>query len=204
MSIIKINRAVTLLLLALSTAPPLTAAKLGKDHKKPRSDDDKALKNKQHEEKLKLIPKGRTRAELAGTCSDAHPRGYQWVDSDGYPFNCYWYSQGNRCEQYGSDYAGPLPPPNYEGLWNVVPQTAQEACCACGGGVRPQPCTLDGTEWNKRCHCEDLPDRGMMCLVAQENVDGCNDDSWGDPYGATNEVCCVCGGGHNTVVGVAQ
>eukprot|EP01083_Nonionella_stella_P076904 209757_1 len=38
--------------------------------------------------------------------------------------DCVWYSKGSRCEEYGDDYAN-------DG------KTANEACCACGGGYFP-------------------------------------------------------------------
>lgn len=44
-----------------------------------------------------------------------------WYDSDGPEYNCAFYSQGRNCEQYGDQYEN-------------FGKTANEACCACGGG----------------------------------------------------------------------
>jgi len=44
-----------------------------------------------------------------------------WFDSDGAAYDCRWYAENNRCTTYGGGYAN-------GGL------TAQDACCACGGG----------------------------------------------------------------------
>lgn len=44
-----------------------------------------------------------------------------WYDSDGAAYDCRWYAENNRCTTYGGGYAN-------GGL------TAQDACCACGGG----------------------------------------------------------------------
>ena len=51
-------------------------------------------------------------------CAD-YPVG--WHDSDGASYNCIWYAVGTRCAAYGNMYA-------HDEF------TAQEACCACGGG----------------------------------------------------------------------
>ena len=53
-----------------------------------------------------------------GGCGDS-PSG--WYDSDGSEYDCNWYAQLNRCEEYGDGYAN-------DGV------TANMACCACGGG----------------------------------------------------------------------
>ena len=42
-------------------------------------------------------------------------------DSDGATYNCDWYSQGSNCEVYGDSFEN-------------FGKTANEACCACGGG----------------------------------------------------------------------
>jgi len=54
----------------------------------------------------------------SGGCADS-PQG--WHDSDGSDFHCGWYAQGNNCQRYGSGY-------------RKFGKTANEACCACGGG----------------------------------------------------------------------
>jgi len=59
----------------------------------------------------------------APTCDPANcqdsPLG--WHDSDGAQYNCAWYAQGTNCQSYGDSYEN-------DG------KTANEACCACGGG----------------------------------------------------------------------
>ena len=45
-----------------------------------------------------------------------------WYDSAGREFDCFWYSQGNRCEEYGDQFSN-------------FGYTAKQACAACGGGV---------------------------------------------------------------------
>jgi len=55
-----------------------------------------------------------------GGCTD-DPLG--WNDSDGPIFNCEWYSQADNCATYG-------------GFYGVQGRTANQACCACGGGKR--------------------------------------------------------------------
>lgn len=53
------------------------------------------------------------------TCRDSP---YNWYDSDGPGYNCNWYASDSRyCSAYGSDYRN-------------FGRTANEACCACGGG----------------------------------------------------------------------
>ena len=52
-------------------------------------------------------------------CTDT-PLG--WFDADGELYDCKWYAQGNNCETYGSGYMH-------------LDKTANEACCACGGGT---------------------------------------------------------------------
>lgn len=55
-------------------------------------------------------------------CSDYNPgNGEEWYDRDGPFYNCAWYSQGTSCSDYGDSYAN-------------FGQTANTACCACGGG----------------------------------------------------------------------
>jgi len=51
-------------------------------------------------------------------CFD-YPEG--WHDSDGIKYDCNWYATSNNCEDFGDG-------------WPHLGKTAQEACCACGGG----------------------------------------------------------------------
>ncbi len=63
-------------------------------------------------------------------CADS-PVG--WHDGDGTEFNCGWYGIGNRCTLYGNDYPG------------TDGKTANEACCACGGGISASPPNVEPT-----------------------------------------------------------
>merc|ERR1712038_766492 len=56
----------------------------------------------------------------APPCDD-DPEG--WYDSDGPTYDCEWYSEGNNCQAHGDSYEN-------------FGKTANEACCACGGGRR--------------------------------------------------------------------
>lgn len=60
-----------------------------------------------------------TPSPVAGQCSDA-PK--NWHDSDSIDYDCEWYTNNKNCESYGDLYIGE------EG------KTANQACCACGGG----------------------------------------------------------------------
>ncbi|CAB9526035.1 metalloproteinase dpy-31 [Seminavis robusta] len=106
-----------------------------------------------------------------------------WRDSVG--DTCLWYSQGDNCLYYGDDFTTEL-------------GSANQACCACGGGSSTLPPMNDyiGTPG-----CSDFPD-----WIDSED-DGCDfygeDDNcvlFGDDYvGVSNktasEACCACGGG---------
>eukprot|EP01065_Artemidia_motanka_P013822 TRINITY_DN1778_c0_g1_i1.p1 TRINITY_DN1778_c0_g1~~TRINITY_DN1778_c0_g1_i1.p1 ORF type:complete len:691 (+),score=92.55 TRINITY_DN1778_c0_g1_i1:46-2073(+) len=60
-------------------------------------------------------------------CTDVVPAGFaKWHDAGGAQFDCAFYSAGTRCRDYGE---------NYE----KYGMTANEACCACGGGIRAPP-----------------------------------------------------------------
>jgi len=59
-----------------------------------------------------------TSPTAAPPCTDS-PEG--WYDSDGTDYDCDWYAQGSNCEVYGD-------------LFENFGKTANEACCACGGG----------------------------------------------------------------------
>jgi Subtilisin-like serine proteases len=71
---------------------------------------------------LTLNPTAAPTPELP--CFDS-PAG--WFDSDGETYNCQWYSRFGRCRLYGSRFENP-----------DNGKTANEACCACGGGQRGQ------------------------------------------------------------------
>merc|ERR1712150_145710 len=54
-----------------------------------------------------------------GKCMDSPE---DWHDSDGAQFTCEWYEEGNRCAKYGN-------------MYENFGKTANQACCACGGGL---------------------------------------------------------------------
>ena len=58
-------------------------------------------------------------------CSDLprNSNGDAWYDSDGPDFDCPWYTEGTNCADYGDGY-------------EAFGLTANQACCACGGGNR--------------------------------------------------------------------
>lgn len=54
-------------------------------------------------------------------CNDLLGLDGKWHDSDGSYYDCAWYAEGTRCSIYGSGYVN-------------FGYTANQACCACGGG----------------------------------------------------------------------
>ena len=60
---------------------------------------------------------GVTHKPAGASCADTPA----WFDADGPTYNCQWYAKGTRCSSYGHGYAN-------------KGQTANQACCACGGG----------------------------------------------------------------------
>ena len=55
-------------------------------------------------------------------CNDFIPVGEEkWHDIDGPQFDCDWYRGGTNCDNFGDDF-------------KLFEQTANQACCACGGG----------------------------------------------------------------------
>lgn len=71
-------------------------------------------------------------------CRDS-PAG--WYDSDGSTYNCDWYGQGTHCSQHGHKYAR-------------SGKVANQACCACGGGITTKPITPSGAyeRWTNNNH----------------------------------------------------
>lgn len=103
-----------------------------------------------------------------------------WVDSDGDGCDFYETTE-NACALYGGDYEN-----NGE--------TANDACCKCGGG---------STGGGPTGGCSDI--QGWVdaendgCDVYEENAGFC--EAYGDDFGnlnsgkTANEACCFCGGG---------
>ena len=100
---------------------------------------------------------------------------------------CIWYAQGENCAYYGDQFAGEF-------------GTANQACCACGGGLASKPaegppedpgCSNNPSNW--------VDSEGDDCSFYAE---GSNCVDFGDLYADNNgitakQACCVCGGGLN-------
>ncbi len=94
-------------------------------------------------------------------CTD-YPGFYDYYGTD---YNCAWYAQATYlCENYGSG------PKNHKG------QTANEACCTCGGG------TLSIVESIEENSIDEAVEKGSYALQS----DGCkNAEGWHDSNGET-------------------
>lgn len=88
----------------------------------------------------------RSPSQTSVTCQDD----YDWYDIDGISFNCEWYSEERACENHGHNHRN-------------FGKTANDACCACGGGDRVDnyyhlptvsPSTMDPTIGPTQ-NCED-------------------------------------------------
>jgi len=83
-----------------------------------------------------------------GLCTD-DPVG--WHDSDGPNYHCGWYSGGDSCDRYGNGYAN-------------MGRTANEACCACGGGSSTPTNGGDSDTWDASYWL--VGGAGQSCSVA--------------------------------------
>eukprot|EP00591_Stephanopyxis_turris_P010101 CAMPEP_0195510034 /NCGR_PEP_ID=MMETSP0794_2-20130614/2796_1 /TAXON_ID=515487 /ORGANISM="Stephanopyxis turris, Strain CCMP 815" /LENGTH=888 /DNA_ID=CAMNT_0040637381 /DNA_START=33 /DNA_END=2699 /DNA_ORIENTATION=+ len=120
-----------------------------------------------------------------------------WYDADGPSFDCEWYSEGSNC-QYGGD----------EQFSNFG-MVANEACCACGGGVlesgtySPTLTPSPTSEPSNARPCQDDPPGWHDIFGSDYNCEwydnGTNCEEHGDGYanfGVTaKRACCACGGG---------
>lgn len=116
-------------------------------------------------------------------CSDiVGPQGISWHDTGGEDFNCDWYAL-DRCDQYGNSFE------NYG-------YTANEACCACGGG---SPTTIVSPPDSTVGESPDTPGYFQVRFQITARCWGCttntlfdqnpnNDDSTNIETGATNVV----------------
>lgn len=101
-----------------------------------------------------------------------------WSDESGPAFDCQFYAEGDNCNLYGHHYSR-------------LGQTANEACCACGGGVQE---TCSNQDWwydsgGPSYNCEWYEDNPQSC-----GTYGANDDY--ENFGlVAQQACCVCGGG---------
>jgi len=133
--------------------------------------------------------------EEPSTCEDKTLEdGEEWHDSSGNEYDCSWYSNGDNCQLYGDQYENA----NY---------TANEACCACGGGstyaeptVAPTNSTeavcedypyTNGTEWH------DLRGEDFNCewYAVEYDCETSGDEYEYEANYTANEACCACGGG---------
>lgn len=98
------------------------------EHDHAQGDDDTA---KRMEESLGSVVNG-------SDCRDS-PTG--WYDSDGSTYNCKWYGQSTRCSDFGHQYAR-------------LGKVANQACCACGGGITTKTTTPSGAfeKWSNDNH----------------------------------------------------
>jgi len=107
------------------------------------------------------------------TCTD-NPLG--WYDIDGSTYSCTWYAQGSNCATYGNGYAN-------------FGKTANQACCACGGGFL-STCTDNPLGWY------DIDGPTYSCSWYAQ---GSNCATYGNSYAnfgkTANQACCICGGG---------
>ncbi|GFH45125.1 hypothetical protein CTEN210_01599 [Chaetoceros tenuissimus] len=115
-----------------------------------------------------------------------------WHDIDGPDYDCNWYSTGNNCEVYGSGSAK-------DG------HVANDACCACGGGLSDSERSVGTNNLITEMECEDSPlgwydkDGSDFDCAWYANDNNCQ--MYGSVPEATNfgktasEACCICGGG---------
>ncbi len=127
------------------------------------------------------------------SCTDL-PDG--WYDKSG--DNCAWYAEGTNCHDYGSQNRN-------------FGKTANQACCACGGGSSAladfdmnmgdgdQEAPAAGVELDD-IGCYDFPDfRDNVGDGCMWYAQGINCEYYGAQFrsemGTANEACCICGGG---------
>merc|ERR1712166_1361395 len=137
-----------------------------------------------------------------------------WYDSDGAQFACDWYASGTHCTNSGDGYAN-------------FGFTANQACCACGGGTSAdnaitvtmeptsEPSSVTTTETNSEQSaaptvggCQDVLDwhdadgATYTCSWYTSDDDACSNFGAEYEYGSytANQACCTCGGGSDTGV----
>lgn len=113
-----------------------------------------------------------------------------WRDSVG--DGCSWCAQGDNCEFYGAEFANS----------QIEFRSANDACCACGGGSPDVPPSADPDE-DEIPGCSDSPsgwvdgDGDDCAFYALDD----NCELYGNDYesrGKTaGQACCACGGGNN-------
>jgi len=102
-------------------------------------------------------------------CSMDYPIG--WHDSTGEEYNCNWYAGGENCNMWGNSF------PKYG-------RTANQACCACGGGCTNMPLLFRDS-------------LGRDCEWYAAKPSRCEEHGYryrNNGYVA-NEACCACDGG---------
>lgn len=129
---------------------------------------------------LPLPPPASGRKLQSSTCGNIPG----WHDSDGSYYDCDWYSSGTTfCSAYGSGYA-------FGGY------TANQACCACGGGEQ----CLDRPGWFGDWY--DARGPAYTCdWYAASPSSRCDGNNGNFGYTA-QDACCACGGGGEGTVDV--
>jgi len=137
-----------------------------------------------------------------------------WYDLDGAQYTCDWYASGTHCTNSGDGYAN-------------FGFTANQACCACGGGTSAdnaitvtmeptsEPSSVPTTETNSEQSaaptvggCQDVLDwhdadgATYTCSWYNSDGDACSNFGAEYEYGSytANQACCTCGGGSDTGV----
>lgn len=139
-------------------------------------------------------------ASTQTTCSDLTVNGQAWNDADGTMYNCQWYETTlDACRNHGDSFRNTY--------------TANEACCACGGGSTalestPSPSPSPSLSSSSLSTiCTDVPywyDSGgpnYNCAWYAESGSNCQvHGSSFENFGHTaSTACCVCGGGSTSV-----
>jgi hypothetical protein len=118
-------------------------------------------------------------------CSDM-PLG--WYDSTG--DNCLWYAEGTRCNDFG-------------GTDKKFGKTANQACCACGGGSnldvdRERADIMNAPVTDQSCwDFVDWRDSSGYNCIWYSQGDHCSlyGNQFENEGGNANTACCTCGGG---------
>lgn len=103
-----------------------------------------------------------------------------WYDAEGEGYDCQWYAEGNNCASYGNQF-------------EAFGETANEACCECGGGSTAggggdSGCSNFPSNWEDSAgdSC-DWYNSGIRCWLYGWQYTNNGKNAW--------DACCVCGGG---------
>jgi hypothetical protein len=115
-----------------------------------------------------------------GTDSLCYDNPQGWYSSGGTKYTCEWFERNNGCAAWGHKYEN-------------FGKTANEACCACGGG---------GADGDYGDTCVDFlwkDELGDSCdWYAEGNNCAVHGRFWPNWGKTANVACCVCGGGMST------